>query len=66
MHGVTFTFIAARAKEYPLVWRKGQLSKSITAAREPGGCSPDSTGRWLLLNTLETNRLIQGDAVQTA
>jgi hypothetical protein len=66
MHGVTFTLIAARAKDYPLVWRKGQLSKSITAAREPGAYPPDPTGRWLLLNTLETNRSLQGNAVQTA
>jgi hypothetical protein len=66
MHGVTFTFIAERAKEYPLVWRRGQVSKMITAARDPGGYPPDPTGRWLLLNTLETNRTLQGHAVQTA
>jgi hypothetical protein len=66
MHGVTFTFIADRARDYPLVWRRGQIRKAITAARDPEGCSSDPTGRWLLLNTLETNRLLQGNAVQTA
>ncbi|MDD1653552.1 MAG: hypothetical protein LUQ64_03295 [Methanomicrobiales archaeon] len=66
MHGMTFTFIAARAKDYPLVWRKGQIRKAIPGVMDSGATCPDPTGRWLLLNTLETNRLIQGDAVQTA
>ncbi|MDD1660438.1 MAG: hypothetical protein LUQ62_04440 [Methanomicrobiales archaeon] len=66
MHGITFTCIAERARDYPLVWRRGQVRKTITAARDPGGCSPDPTGRWLLLNTLETNRLLQGQPVHEA
>lgn len=66
MHGATFTFIAARAKDYPLVWRRGQIKKAITGTLGTGVSCPDPTGRWLLLNTLETNRLLQGHAVQTA
>jgi hypothetical protein len=66
MHGVTFTFIAERAKDYPLVWRKGQMKKILPEAVEPGVSCPDPTARWLLLNTLETNRSLQGHAVQAA
>ena len=66
MHGVTFTFIAARAKDYPLVWRRGQDRKAITAALDPAGPCRDPTGQWLLLNTLETNRLLRRHAVQEA
>jgi len=66
MHGVTFTFIALRAKEYPLVWRKGQIRKVINAAMDSTVSCPDPTGRWLLLNTLETNRSLQDNAVQAA
>ena len=66
MHGVTFTFIAARAKEYPLIWRKGQMKKPLPGAPAPVSPLPDPTGRWLLLNTLETNRSLQDNAVQAA
>jgi len=66
MHGVTFTFIAARAKEYPLVWRKGQIRKPLPGAMASVVSCPNPTGRWLLLNTLETNRSLQENAVQAA
>ncbi|MDD1655058.1 MAG: hypothetical protein LUO91_05050 [Methanomicrobiales archaeon] len=66
MYGTTFTFIAARAQEYPLVWRRGQMKKPHPWARVSGVSCPDPTGRWLLLNTLETNRSLQGHAVQAA
>ena len=59
MYGATFDFIAARAARYPVIMRRSQLHKTIRRAlgpRETGdpGC------RWLLLNTMETNRFLKG------
>jgi hypothetical protein len=59
MYGATFGFIAARAARYPVVIRKSQLSKEILRVlRPPETCDPGF--RWLLLNTLATNRLLKG------
>jgi hypothetical protein len=59
MYGATFDFIAARAARYPVIMRRSQLNKAIRMAlgsRETG----NPGFRWLLLNTMETNRLLKG------
>jgi hypothetical protein len=59
MYGATFDFIAARAARYPVIMRRSQLNKAIVKAlgsRETG----NPGFRWLLLNTMETNRLLKG------
>jgi hypothetical protein len=59
MHGATFEFIAARAAEYPVSVRRDQL-RTIRreSTREPAAGDPGI--RWLLLNTLATDRFLKG------
>jgi hypothetical protein len=55
----TFGFIAARAARYPVIMRRSQMRKAMVGAigpRETG----DPAFRWLLLNTLATNRFLKG------
>jgi UDP-N-acetyl-D-mannosaminuronic acid transferase (WecB/TagA/CpsF family) len=59
MYGATFDFIAARAARYPVIMRRSQLSKAIRRALGPRETG-DPAFRWLLLNTLETSRLLKG------
>ncbi|MGA2934581.1 MAG: hypothetical protein ABSD81_05440 [Methanomicrobiales archaeon] len=59
MYGATFDFIAARAARYPVIMRRSQLHKAIRMALGPRETG-DPGYRWLLLNTLETNRCLKG------
>jgi hypothetical protein len=58
MYGATFEFIAARAARYPVIMRRSQLHKAILGALEPRETGNPGF-RWLLLNTLETNRVLK-------
>ena len=59
MYGATFDFIAARAARYPVIMRRSQLNKVIQRALGPRETG-DPGFRWLLLNTMETNRFLKG------
>ena len=57
----TFGAIAARAARYPVIVRGSQPRTIMKgAANEPGITDPGI--RWLLLNTLRTNRFLEGTA----
>jgi hypothetical protein len=54
----TFTSIARRAAQYPLIWRKSQmLVPEVRKQFIAPAASTESLG-WLLLNTLEVNRIL--------
>jgi hypothetical protein len=57
--GSTFGFIAERAARYPVVVRGSRL-RTIVRSPARGLASEDPGIRWLLLNTLATNRLLKG------
>jgi hypothetical protein len=59
MYGATFEFIAARAARYPVIMRRSQLNKAIQSALRPREIGNPGF-RWLLLNTMETNRVLMG------
>jgi hypothetical protein len=58
MTDLTFTSIARRAAEYPVIMRRGQIppmkakKENYLPARGAGSLE------WLLLNTLEVNRVL--------
>ena len=60
MYGATFDFIAARAARYPVIMRKSQLNKIVQKAIRPRETGNPGL-RWLLLNTMETNRVLKGN-----
>ena len=55
----TFEPIVARASRYPVIMRRGQMNRGSRRGLEPGEAG-DPAFRWLLLNTLETNRSLKG------
>ncbi len=55
----TFEPIVERASRYPVVMRRSQMNRGFRRAPEPGETG-DPAFRWLLLNTLATNRSLKG------
>jgi hypothetical protein len=69
MHGATtdstFGFIAARAARYPVIVRRSQ-PRTIVKGSPCRPVAGDPGIRWLLLNTLATDRFLKGTGLERA